>query len=236
VLFRSGSGKDKASNGYDLTIGAVGPQGIAGTDGATGAVGADGDDGAAGATGAVGADGTSCSITACIEPGEYTFTCGDTTVALPCICYAIGDTGPAGGIVFYITEECTHGLEAAPEDQDSGEWGCFGTSIDGADDTAIGTGAQNTADILAGCADPDKAADIANVYSLNGFNDWFLPSKDELNELYLQKGVVGDFANDRYWSSSEFSSFFAWYQNFDDGGQVGDGKFVTRRVRAVRAF
>ncbi len=124
-----------------------------------GADGATGMDGADGATGMDGADGADCSITACIEPGEATLTCGGTSVDVPCICPAIGDTGPAGGIVFYIAGDCTHGLEAALVDQSSGaEWGCIDTTISGADGTIVGTGAQNTADIIAGCSELGIAA------------------------------------------------------------------------------
>lgn len=143
--------------------------------------------------------------------------------------------GPAGGIVFYITEECTHGLEAAPVDQGTNlPWGCFGTEI-GANGLAIGTGAQNTADILAdGCSAP--AAEIADSYSLNGFNDWFLPSKDELNELYLQKLVVGGLANDYYSSSSEINSNSVWVQFLDNGFELKISKNNFFTVRAVRAF
>jgi len=165
------------------------------------------------------------------------------------ILYEIGDSGPAGGIVFFTSDGGRHGLEAAPEDQvilmtPSVEWGCFPTFIPGADETAVGTGAQNTADILAGCMDTPIAADVAAGYSLNGFSDWFLPSKEELNELYLNRSVVGGFASDSngslYWSSSEAADPYAWAQWFcicsHDGLQVLSDKNNSRRVRAVRAF
>ncbi len=150
--------------------------------------------------------------------------------------YAIGEDGPAGGKVFYITDGGLHGLEAAPVDQASGAWGCYGTTISGADGTAVGTGAQNTADILAGCSDAGTVAEIADAYTLGGYNDWFLPSKDELNELYLQKDVVGGFASDFYWSSSESNSYRAWTQVFTNGDQYDVNKGSALRVRAVRAF
>jgi hypothetical protein len=152
----------------------------------------------------------------------------------------IGDTGPAGGIVFYVTDGGLHGLEAAPVDQAAtAPWGCFGKDIAGADGTTIGTGAQNTADILVDCAELGIAARLADNYSLNGFNDWFLPSQDELNELYLQRAIVGGFtAIDGYWSSSEEFSSSAWVQSFQNGRQYnlekGDNTFTG--TRAVRAF
>ena len=152
--------------------------------------------------------------------------------------YAVGDTGPAGGIVFYVTDNGLHGLEAAPVDQGVGQWGCPGSGIPGADGTAIGTGAQNTADILAGCAEPGIAARLVDGYSLNGFDDWFLPSKDELNELYLNRDDVGGFARDAYWSSSEIFNVdnFAWYQSFIGGQPIQAAKHIPASVRAIRAF
>jgi len=71
---------------------------------------------------------------------------------------------------------------------------------------------------------------------LNGYSDWFLPSKDELNQLYLQKNVVGGFANDDYYSSSEYNASAAWFQYFGTGYQERDNKIDPDYVRAVRAF
>jgi len=152
------------------------------------------------------------------------------------IFYSIGDTGPAGGIVFHVTDGGLHGLEVSPVDQGAAQWGCPFTAIPGADGTAIGTGAQNTADILAGCAESGFAASLADAYTLNGFDDWFLPSQDELNELYLNQGVVGGFVSNFYWSSSEDSLFSAWVQNFGSGNQFEIDKITPFGVRAVRAF
>ena len=159
----------------------------------------------------------------------------------------VGDTGPGGGIIFY-NDGCL-GLEAAPVDWDgngddddpSVQWGCNGTEITGADGTAVGTGAQNTQDILAGCDDGGIAAELAADYTWpNGQQDGFLPSKDELNLMYteLHLKVVGGFANDLYWSSTEDNRFSAWYQNyFGNGSQGASNKNSTFiRVRAVRAF
>ena len=62
------------------------------------------------------------------------------------------------------------------------DWGCHGTEIDGADGTAIGTGYQNTLDIVAGCSDTPIAASEALAYEGGGYSDWYLPSFDELSE------------------------------------------------------
>jgi hypothetical protein len=150
--------------------------------------------------------------------------------------YQIGDRGPAGGTVFYITDGGLHGMEAAPQDQSAGAaWGCYRTLI-GADGTAVGTGAQNTADILAGCSEAGTAASIVDAYTLGGYDDWFLPSKDELNLLYAQKDVVCGFASTNYWSSTENGRSYALYQHYSKGNQHYSYKSDTLRVRAVRAF
>ena len=131
---------------------------------------------------------------------------------------SIGDTYQ-GGIVFWLDGN-GGGLIAAPSDQVQTGWGCYGNAISGADGTAIGTGQQNTIDIEAGCATPNTAADICANYTDGTYSDWFLPSKDELNEMYsnigqgnvLGLGNVGGFANYIYWSSTEIDNSSAWLQ------------------------
>jgi uncharacterized repeat protein (TIGR02543 family) len=134
-------------------------------------------------------------------------------------------------------------LEAAPSDQHyMGDytvgWGCDGTLIPGADGTAVGAGEQNTIDIEAGCTTPGTAADICANLSLGGYSDWFLPSRDELNLVYenLKAQGVDGFADNYYWSSSEYVATHAWYQLFGNGDQGNFYKESTYRVRAVRAF
>ena len=152
-----------------------------------------------------------------------------------------------GGIIAYLDTLDGTGLIAAPTDQSDGvAWGCYGTLISGADGTAIGTGNQNTADILAGCSETNIAAYLCDTLTLGGYNDWFLPSKDELNKLYenigqgnaLGLGNVGGFALFDYWSSSEYGSYHAWTQLFSDGyyRSANHKVYLNYYVRAVRAF
>ena len=163
-----------------------------------------------------------------------------------------------GGIVYYLFQEGDsgyvageiHGLISAAEDQsteDGAVWGCSETEVSGADGTAVGTGAQNTLDILAGCSEDGIAAKLASDYeiTLDGvtYNDWFLPSKDELNLLYLNKDLIDqvDFENCllllcSYSSSSQYSGNGSWVQNFNVGYQVDNDVDEANRVRAVRAF
>ncbi len=156
---------------------------------------------------------------------------------------AIGDFYE-GGVVFYLDGN-GGGLVCAVSDQSAGtQWGCSGTLISGADGTAIGTGAQNTIDIEAGCTTSGIAADICANLSLSGYTDWFLPSKDELKEMYINKAAIDAtaiinggvaFVSYSYWSSSEDGSNGARRQHFDGGSQVSY-KGGNYRVRAVRAF
>ena len=152
-----------------------------------------------------------------------------------------------GGIVFWIDPtDNTKGLVAALVNQGTVfDWGCDGTEISGATETAVGTGAQNTIAIEAGCGTVGTPADICANLSLNGFDDWFLPSKDALNLMYVNIGPgaisglgnVGAFGNYFYWSSSEIDAATAWSQYFSSGSQYESSKEDdTNHVRAVRAF
>lgn len=165
---------------------------------------------------------------------------------------AIGDS-VYGGIVAYILQSddvgydanVQHGLVAALTDQGTAEWGCYETLISGADGAEIGTGQQNTTDILAGCSETNIAAYLCDTLTLGGYSDWFLPSKDELNKLYenigqgnvLGLGNVGGFTNNFYWTSTETDIYDAWSQYFLYGDQRSTGnKDASRYVRAVRSF
>ncbi len=146
-----------------------------------------------------------------------------------------------GGIIFYVDNSGEHGLIAAPFDQGLAEWGCQTITIDGADGVAIGSGLQNTIDIVNGCSSDSIAARLAYDLVVNGYDDWFLPSKDELNQLFLHKDKVGGFATDvtaPYWSSTEVEdSFGAWRQTFSDYfEQTIYDKYNVYNVRAVRKF
>jgi hypothetical protein len=149
--------------------------------------------------------------------------------------FAIGQSY-GGGIIFWLDGTGEHGLIAATSDQSTvAQWGCYGTTIGGTS-TAIGTGQANTTAIVNGCSEAGRAARICNNLSLNGYDDWFLPSKDELNQMYLQKTAIGGFTSNFYWSSSEYFAFNAWFQNFSIGLQGYSSKDYTFYVRAVRAF
>jgi uncharacterized repeat protein (TIGR02543 family) len=163
------------------------------------------------------------------------------------VIYQIGDTGPAGGTVFYDKGSYSNGwryLEAAPSDTEweAKVWGGYDTFV-GETETDIGTGIENTNAIVDEYEDAephenksDYAAKLCFDFTNGGFNDWFLPSKDELNELYLQQDIVGGFSEHDYWSSSEINAFTAWRQKFGNGHQASSYKDNLKRVRAIRAF
>jgi hypothetical protein len=152
-----------------------------------------------------------------------------------------------GGIIAYILQPGDpgyiagefHGLIVASTDQSSSgsTWGCPGISLSGADGTALGTGNQNTLDIMAGCATAGIAARLCGNLVLNGYSDWYLPSKDELNKIYLNKSAIGGSFSNYYWSSSEKDANTAYLQYFTDGYQTSNGKNLSAMaVRAIRAF
>ena len=168
---------------------------------------------------------------------------------------AVGDSYQGGKIAYILQAgdigydaNVLHGLIAAPSDQGNAQWGCQGTEISGADGTAIGTGAQNTIDIMNGCGTAGIAAELCGDLVLNGYSDWYLPSKDELEKLYLNQFAIGGFTlNSWYWSSTEVSTHIAWAFNFSadlsvpaqpipNGYAVQNGKAGYSNVRAIRSF
>ena len=169
--------------------------------------------------------------------------------------HALGDPYQ-GGIIFYILQvgdpgydaNVQHGFIAALSDQSTGApWGCLGTEIGaGAQGIALGTGKTNTAAIIAGCTTIGIAAQLCSSLNSGGYTDWYLPSFNELTQLYNNQSYVGNLGiNVAYWSSSEYyggSTFnaqnlayvFGFYSSGSGGGP--DTKANTYNVRAIRSF
>jgi hypothetical protein len=158
--------------------------------------------------------------------------------------YKVGDTGPAGGIIFYDKGNNSGGwrfLEAAPSDLGKAQWQSNRTDVSGTKDTT-GSGRQNTQLI----GDSGRAALLCMQYNFGGYQDWFLPSKAELDLMYINLKMkdLGRFSDDWYWSSSQSSreasptafADYAWTQRFSDGNQEMKWKGETHSVRAVRQF
>ena len=203
--------------------------------------------------------------------------------AAPAVTYeAVGATGPGGGIIFYVNTagfvcgptlaaRCNY-LEAAPTSGSSAwtdapyAWSGNTSASIGATSqgTAIGTGYANTLAIVgqtSGGNTASKAGTIARAYrGPNGLSDWYLPSKDELNQMCKWANAVAwtsdatrctngtlnagtgyglnaaGFSNTFYWSSSEANASNASLQDFYAGVQINDGKGTTNYPRPVRAF
>jgi hypothetical protein len=199
-----------SANGVAGPKGDVGP---AGPQGATGPQGQKGDTGLQGAT------------------GGYTI-------------HTIGENY-GGGKVFYVYDNGQHGLIAALADQSASmRWygGTYTNTCALAD--GVGAGMKNTAIIIANQGPIDGvtfAARLCNEYSVTDagvtYGDWYLPSKFELNLMYLQKSIIGGFALGNYWSSTESDSNIAWRQFFTNGNQYNiNFKNSLYNVRAIRAF
>ena len=160
-----------------------------------------------------------------------------------------------GGIVFWVDETGEHGLVCAKSDQGSAIWcaGTYGNTQAKGDGPYAGE--ANTSIIIAaqvaiGDDGSTYAARLCNELQITEggktYGDWYLPSKQELNLIYLNKSVIDSTAIANggsdlstiyaYWASTEYNSSIAWSQIFDSGYQGGGDKNVTKLVRAVRAF
>jgi len=157
---------------------------------------------------------------------------------------AIGDEY-AGGIIFYLDND-DGGLVCAKTDQNGGngiQWSeAPHDNLTGATGIAVGTGQANTNKIVANeGTSVNYAARICDELDLEGYTDWFLPSKEELNLMYgnLHKATpsIGNFQVEFYWNSTENDEGDAWLQEFNnEGGQYYNAKGSEFKVRAVRTF
>lgn len=115
------------------------------------------------------------------------------------------------------------------------------TALAGTFGTAVGTGAENTVLMDAGCT--SGAGQSAADYVGGGKSDWFLPSQGELQAMYNYKNSIVDtatygFTRNNYWSSSQYDPIggYAWFQSLNAGHQGADAKSYALRVRPVRSF
>ena len=165
---------------------------------------------------------------------------------------SIGDT-IKGGIVFYLDASGEHGLicslkdQLKPSSQQAGFQWWNGKAVETyAHGSGIGSGEKNCQEIRRwqGDCDSCNASEICQDLSLNGYSDWYLPSKYELNLMYknigpgnsLGLGNAGGFDRTQYWSSTEHSKESAWCQNFSNGKQDFLSKYFENFVRPIRRF
>jgi hypothetical protein len=267
-----GADGTNGTNGANGADGADGADGTNGTNGANGADGADGTNGTNGANGADGADGTNGANGSSFSSRSV---CGPDGTTL----CAIGLQGPGGGTVFYVDTEGRYSefdyLEYAPADASDGvAWSTaalkcgltqtqscqsnfISTSGEALNFLAIGTGRAATAAIVArhDAASVPKtayAAGVADAYTTSTAADWFLPSRDELNEVCkfarstgqapgastvcLGYSLLSGFWDGAYWSSSDFETG-GGFTSFYTGLQFNLHKDYDRNhVRPVRSF
>ena len=161
-----------------------------------------------------------------------------------------GYTGQAGGLVFYDKGVISNGwryLEVSPVDiGTTHQWG-KDSLISGANNSTLGGGYQNSIDMInANLINPSwaipTAVQVVKAYSLNGYNDWYLPSDIELSSIWscLAKYRIGGFASlngINYWSSTQLNKSNANYYNLDGVGGGGyNSKVGSMAIRAVRRY
>jgi curli biogenesis system outer membrane secretion channel CsgG len=183
--------------------------------------------------------------------GSARSSANSPSAPVPETVYKIGDTGPAGGIIFYDKLRRSNGwryMEAAPAEIELNcQWGSYQKWVNGTE-TAVGTGKRNTEAIvifLTKAGESETAAQFCSEIEYGGYDDWFLPSKDELNLMYqnLKLKGLGRFSGGLYWSSSEYYGNIwhcAYFQRFSDGIQYNNDGIENKNnalcVRPVRAF
>ncbi|UEG49637.1 DUF1566 domain-containing protein [Ferruginibacter lapsinanis] len=143
-----------------------------------------------------------------------------------------------GGIVFYVDSTEEHGFIVSNEDiSTKAKWGFSDTALH-ANAKNIGAGRSNTSIITKTLTDSTLAAGLCTHYKVDKFNDWFLPSKKELELIYdnLKTKNLGNFADAYYWSSSETDFNNAWLVDFKSGIPIEQNTISSGHVRAIREF
>ena len=164
------------------------------------------------------------------------------------VAYILVDGDPG-----YKTGE-THGLIASTSDLNNESfvrWNNGSNITTGAKGTLIGTGLFNTTKITSIQGAGSYAAKICEDYTVTvgpvTYDDWYLPSIDELNKLYINRDAIGGFKTNYlgfYWSSTEYDLKTAmdvyFYPPDHDSYQKNNPSYSKSEpfdyVRAIRSF
>lgn len=159
--------------------------------------------------------------------------------------YKIGDSFDGGVIAYFYQPgdlgyqpNVRCGIMVTPSNLTSATWYNGTYSLVGAQQTGLGTaGRENSVRICNSLGMGSYAAYLCSNSTIGGHNDWYLPSKDELNKFYINKTAIGGFSSGKYWSSSEGNTeYVSWCQDFSTGTQTSDLKDNIYSVRAARQF
>lgn len=140
-----------------------------------------------------------------------------------------------GGKVFYVDQTGKHGLIALPFDLSPAPFGCMGTSV--STGAGVGNGPSNTESIATACG-PSAAASICSALDTLGYDDWYLPSLQELKGLDETLGLMGEaqFGSGYYWTSTENDANTAWTIMMTNVTPVSFNKSTAYTVRPIRSF
>ncbi|MCC5938209.1 MAG: DUF1566 domain-containing protein [Lunatimonas sp.] len=171
----------------------------------------------------------------------------------------IGETKEGGSVGYILrssdpgyVEGEVHGIIVSPEvEVFESQWGCFGTAVTGTS-TGVGTGKTNTELVIAfhdnlpdyynnptQCSelnDGTVAAKLADLFNVNGYDDWYMPSREEMRILYENREAIGGFVEEEYWSSCESNATNACVFSFVTGAAMSAPKHQRKKVRLIRYF
>ena len=143
-----------------------------------------------------------------------------------------------GGILFYLNPTGGGGMIVISDDLSSSyAWGCPGVNISNSNNSGIGSGITNSESIIGGCSG-ESAAKLCEDLVYGTYNDWFLPSMDELGIMYknIKVSDLEKFSSGYYWSSNQKDANTAYRYGFLGGNQGEADKSTKQYVRAIRKF
>lgn len=188
-------------------------------------------------------DGVGFTISSTLSSSEFYSYSSSTGIGNVGV-VAIGDSYQGGKVAYILQSGDSgyvagqqHGLIAAISDQSAtATWGCYNVSISGATGAALGSGHQNTHDLIAaGCT---NAAQLCHDVNIGGYSDWYVPSRNEVDLLYASRAAVGGYGTSYYLCSSKYGSSLTGFPGkyFADGTTSEKGRSTAYPLRCIRSF